>query len=145
MKTKFNYSILKESQTIIEYYSGKITIDEIRTNQQNRFQDNDYDETYNVLIDFRDSDIEFNICELETYISDYIDHMNRNSIGFNSKTSILTDKPEHVVLAHVAKIGFHNLVELGMFSTITASIFHINRYCDDMVKIEEELLNLKNR
>lgn len=143
-KKKATYVILHKHKLIIEYYSGDITIDDIKINQLTRFNDDEFDQSYKLLIDFSESSIMVDDDELNQYILEYKSFMRLHGIGYNDKTCFITDKPEHVVFAKIGEIGFNETnVDFGIFSTITASLFFLQIVCCDMIEVEEELLGLK--
>lgn len=118
------YKILPELNLIIEYYCGKINLDDIINHKKNEIEDIEYRSNYNFIADLRDSELDIAQPDIFDYVS-FVE-MN-NKITGQRKSAILTDTPNQVALTSLFKLKSEKLpVNNKIFSTLEASMEWLN-------------------
>ncbi|MDA3780227.1 MAG: hypothetical protein PF487_08450 [Bacteroidales bacterium] len=94
MKKKVAYSIIQEKKMIIEYYCEDIFIDDLINLKKDISNNEYYKPTYNLIMDFRDSNLMFD----EKGVLKYIEFVRTHpKVQGHRRTAFLTDKPNEVV------------------------------------------------
>lgn len=88
------YKIFKDWQVIVIYYSGDVTIDDVKTLMAELSKEPDYSPKFATINDFRDSNLLIKITEIRAYINYLRDKL---KIIEKRKIAFLTTKPHHVV------------------------------------------------
>ncbi len=129
MKTlnKFiDYKILKDFNLIIEYYSGHIDGNDGIELIKKIKKDINYNPSFNVLVDFRDIDINWTD-EIDESLSNFIQFMKTNSDFISIQLSVLISKPMHAVLSELLKSEYANFsIKQEIFSTLESALFFLN-------------------
>jgi hypothetical protein len=141
LKNFINFIIVKEKQLIIEYYSGKIYLEDFIKIHDKKSNDVDFNVNFNLLIDFRDAEIyldEKDVLELVKY------HKNSKKLFGKRYAAHLTQTPNQVV----AGINFDQYntelpIQIKIFSTLEASLSWIGLKIDDKNMIQSYLDTLK--
>jgi len=137
------YKILPELNLIIEYYGGKINLDDVICHKRLEIKDLEYNGNYHFIADLRDVELNVSIQD----ITDYLHFVKKNNQVIGQRNSaILTNSPNQVAITTLFKMKGENLpVGYEVFSTLEAAIEWINlssNYCDI---IEEIIRNMKKK
>jgi len=141
MKTYIHYKILPELNLILEYYGGKITLNDVINHKSLEIRDIDYNENYHFISDMRDT--EFNIDSQD--FNEYLKFLNRNNkvIG-QRKSAILTNTPNQVAITSLFKSkSKHFPVSFEIFSTLEGAFNWVNLPEDLHEGIKETIRNLR--
>ena len=122
------YKILPELELIIEYYSGKITVQDIIDHKKKEINNPAYNGDYNFIADIRESILDVSQKDFKDYL-DFIEMNNR--VAGNRRTSILTDTPNQVAITSMFKMSTNELpINYAIFSTLEAAINWVNLSAD---------------
>jgi len=141
MKTYIHYKILPELNLILEYYGGKINLNDVINHKSLEIRDIDYNENYHFISDMRDA--EFNIISQD--FNEYLNFLNKNNkvIG-QRKSAILTNTPNQVAITSLFKSkSKHFPVRFEIFSTLEGAFNWVNLSKDLHEAIKETIRNLK--
>ena len=136
------YKILPELDLIIEYYSGKINLDDIIGHKKLEIKDSEYSANYNFIADLRDSELDV----IRQDIIDYLDFVEMNNkVSGQRKSAILTNTPNHAAITTLFRMNSKNLpINFEIFTTLEAAIDWINLSSNYYDNIEESIRNMKN-
>ncbi len=135
------YKIISSKKLIIEYYCGKLTIDDVIELNKKVFNDSNFRTNFNVLMDGRYADFSGD----EIAMLKYIQFMNDNKKFIKKRNvAILTSKPKEFVIATLFDINKGNLpINSKVFSTLKASLFWIDLPVEEYNSVKEVLSDLK--
>ncbi len=135
------YKIISSKKLIIEYHSGKLTIDDVIELKKKVFNDSNFRTNFNVLMDGRYADFSGD----EIAMLKYIQFMNDNKKFIKKRNvAILTSKPKEFVIATLFDINKGNLpINSKVFSTLKASLFWIDLPVEEYNSVKEVLSDLK--
>ena len=143
MKNFINYLIVKEKKLIIEYYSGKIYLNDFIKIHDKKGNDKDFNINYNLLIDFRDAEIHLEKEDVFKLI-DY--HKNNKKLYGARHAAHITQTPSQVV----AGVNFDRYnkelpIKIKVFSTLEASLGWVGLEIKDKNIIESYIDILKTQ
>ncbi len=141
MSSYINYIILKEKNLIVEYYAGDIYKQDFLDYYQRKANDVNYNSNFNLLIDFRDSQIHLSkedVYELSQFIS------NNPILNGSRYAAHITNSPNQVVSGIKFDIYRKNLpVKIKIFSTLAAALSWVKLPPTDQHELEVHLNALK--
>ena len=137
MSNYINYIIVKEKRLIIEYYSGKIHLNDFIEIHDRKSKDKDFNLNYNLLIDFRDAEILLSKEEVLELIS----YHKKNKKLFGSRFAAhITKTPKQVASGTMFDVFNKELpVKIKIFSTLEASLAWVGLSIEDKKSIESYL------
>ena len=136
-----NYTIIPELKLIIEYFAGQIDEDCILAEKTRMINDPLFDQSYNVLDDFRNAIMDYSI-EGTKHIIEWI----AKNHNFPRQAAHLTSSPDQVVATTLfGKLKSTKLlVNLKIFSTMESAVNWIGLSVDDIPAIEQAIEKLKS-
>lgn len=142
MNSFSNFIIIPEKKLIIEYFSGKIELNDILDLKYRESLEKEYDPNYNIIDDSRDA--EFLIREKE--IEFYVNHLRSHKTFVGSRyASYLTETPNQVVIATLFDLLKKELpINIRIVSTLQAALNWVGVSVNDHSLIERHLENLRN-
>ena len=142
MKRIIKYKILHAQKIVIEYYSGPISLDDIKELKSTEIKDKDFNPNYNILMDGRETKLITNhqdILDLINYIKS-----NPKIIG-NRNSSFLTSTPDQVAKTTLLKLQSDIFpMNYNIFSTLYAALAFIRVPKDSYLIVEGVLNEMKN-
>lgn len=120
MTNAMQYQIIPDRNLILEYFSGEIHKMDI-LNFKNEISKNvAYNQTYNIIHDFRDATFIANVDEVKSFIE--LIKANKK-IYAQKKVAFITDKPNQVSITYLFK-AFKNetLLIADTFSTVEGAV-----------------------
>ena len=136
-----DYKIVQAFKLIIESYVGDVTVMDIIKNKKRITEVEGYKADYNLILDFRDANLQINKTELDRLVV----YFKENHIYHKEKrVAYLTDKPNEVVVttlfaSKIKEIPIHPEV----FSTVEAVAGYMNMVDSEMFKLKIMLNELK--
>lgn len=142
MKENANYRLLAPLKTVIMYFTGDIILDDIICLMKQLAQDHEYSPQFNVIVDFRDCNLNFN----NQMLLDYIQFLSKAKLIARRKIAYLTSKPNEVVLTilYSEMVREHSL-EIEVFSTSQAALNYIQGNGLNVEKLDNIILELKSQ
>lgn len=145
MKKTVTYSILKDIGIIIQYHEVLYSIEESSKIKIKFKKDEDYDPSFPILVDMRNTTIKLETDDLIKYGNWINKTFKSDKIQISpTKVVLLTSKPDQVAYSTIFTSN-KNLKSLdyGIFSTLRASLewFHINEKHMGTIKDEIERLS----
>lgn len=139
------YKILPELELILEYQGGAVKGDDAIRLRTAEKSDDEYDPGYNVLIDFRDIEINWTQSSDEA-LERFINFIKCNpDLITSQKTSLLIAKPEQAVLSTLIKEQYSGFpMRIDVYSTLDAALINLNVSREHFQRIERELLKIRN-
>lgn len=142
MKKIISYKILHYQKIIIEYYSGPISLIDIKELKLAEIKDNNFDSSYNILMDGRETNL------LTSYqdILDLIDFIKSNpKIIGKRNSSFLTKTPNQVAQTTLLKLQSEILpMNYNIFSTMDSALKFIGVSKDNYLIVENIINEMKN-
>lgn len=114
---QYNYQIIKEHGLIIETVQGHVTLKELAEKTQTLIEDNDYDNTYEGVIDLRMANAEVTMEEL----NEFADYINQSGLFANSIWALLVDDPMVFALGQAFLLHLPNGAALKVFDNIESA------------------------
>jgi hypothetical protein len=141
MKGICKYVILEKFNLIIQFFQGEIILSDLKKIKRNLFQDKFYNQDYKILADFRLSNINLSIEDVEEY-GKWIGTKLKSSSS--SSYAILTSTPEQVALSSIF-ISNENLKKdnYRVFSTMESSLNYLHLDTSNIEIIEAKINKLK--
>lgn len=142
MQHNIRYTILSEIEVIADYYSGIITIEDIKRHNIRIHADPLYKDNFNILIDTRDSVLEFGHADIITYIEQAIE----NKRYTNTRRMVfLTNTPAQVALTTLFKLHTAKLpIQVEVVNGLSAAVRWLGFQPSVMDKVSTSLHWLKN-
>lgn len=144
------YKILKPHNLIIEYFEGKINLDNFKAYYYDLFQESDYSHEHVVLGDIRKADFQFEMDGISKFIDFLSESEKKFKLQYAKRVAILTDTPKQVALSMILcqlSIGLTSNFEI--FSTVEAAIkwlvpkdFNPNEYDNLISNLKSETIRL---
>lgn len=136
-----NYFILKERKLIIEYYSGKIYLNDFLKIHEKKSKDKDFNVNFNLLIDFRNAEILLSETDVLALVNF---HKNNKKLFGKRKSAHLTQTPDQVLSGMHFDIFNKELpIIIKIFSTLEASLRWLGLEIEDIEIIKSNLDKLK--
>jgi hypothetical protein len=141
MKGIYKYVILEKINLIIQFFQGEIILSDLKKMRQNLFQDKYYNPNYRILADFRLSNINLSIEDVEEYGKWIGTKLNSSS---SSSYAILTSTPKQVALSSIF-ISNENLKKdnYRVFSTMESSLNYLHIDISNIETIETKINKMK--
>jgi len=136
------YKILPELNLIIEYYCGKVNIDDIINHKKSEIEDIEYNPNYNFIGDLRDSELDVTQEDVFVYVS-FLE--TNNKVSGQRKSAILTNTPNQVAFTSLFKHKSKKLpANNQIFSTLEAAMEWLNLSKNHLTHIMGIIENMKN-
>lgn len=136
------YLIIKEMRLIIEYFSGKIYYDDYIKFKNIQSQDENYNPTYNQLLDLRDSELMIDGEQVNNAIQYF--KQNKHLLA-NRRVAVLTSEPNHVIVTTLAILNNDTPINNRVFSTVEKAIEFIGYSILEKNKIENLIQQIKTQ
>ena len=141
MRKRCEYTILPELNLIVEYFSGPIDAECVISAKKRIIDDPLFDQSYNVLDDFRDAIMDYSVEGIKDIIIWIAENHN-----YPRKSAHLTTSPDQVVATTLFdKLKSTKLViNLKIFSTIESAINWVDINENMLDTIENAIATLKS-
>lgn len=141
MEKPFTYKILIPHKTIVSYYYGDISIDDLINCKTQMSEDKDYNPNYNLLLDFRNCNLNFSKASVIKHV-EFV--QNNKKIRADRFTVFLTEKPNEVVLTKLFEMLKGDLpIKTAIFTTPKAAVNWLFNSFDNLALFENTIENLK--
>jgi hypothetical protein len=141
MDNYMNFKIISEKKLILEYYSGKISVNDL-INQKTLISNKlEYSPNYNIIHDFRE--VEFDINEEQgVQLLNFFE--SNKAIYSNRRVAHLTYTPKQVAVTNLFTLLLkEQLIAIEVTSTLEAAIQWVNLSINDYFLIESYFNMLK--
>jgi len=142
MKACAHYRIISDLQLVIEYFGGNLTIEDVINTKKQELKEN-YDPSFNFIVDFRNARNAFTQEELKEYI--YFVSRNKEFVG-DRKSAIISNNPLSLVTTSIYAMYGRN--SLPMQIKIVENLNEAMKWCEvdnsNYEFIEDVLKNYKN-
>jgi hypothetical protein len=141
MRRLTNYKILPELKLILECCKGKAQVIDAIDLKKEELLDRDFDPNYNVIVDFREFEIQFK-SDVENKIIDFVEFLKGTKT--QCRVSLLTDKPNQAVLSQLLKeFGSALPINFEIFSTLDGAVLFVKQTMNqfDLINTALEELN----
>lgn len=142
MNGYIHYKILPELNLIIEYYCGKINLDDVIDHKKLEIKDLEYSANYHFIADLRDSELD--VVSNQDFF-DYLDFVEMNNkVAGQRRSAILTNTPNQVAITSLFRMNSKSLpINFEIFSTLEAAIDWVNLSANYFDDIKESIHNMK--
>lgn len=139
MSSYANFKIIPDKEIIIEYFAGKISLENILELKLRESQDLNYNSNFNIIDDSRDAEFLLN----EQDIKLYVEHLSQSKLFVGERNAAyLTETPNQVVIATLFDVLKKELpVNVKIVSTVDAALSWVGLLNDDR-KVIDFYLNL---
>lgn len=136
-----NYKILVNEKLILQYFHGTLNLEISKTASSIIYSDKNYDNSFNTIVDFRDTTLNYSEEEIESFIG-FLEK--QKAVNTKRNTVLLTNTPNQVLFLTMFKLFSKNsIVNYEIFSTLKAGIIWLRIGLDKLPLIKSELSNLK--
>lgn len=140
MESKYDYKILPDLRTIVSYYSGIISENEIMSLKESIKSDKAFHMEYNILDDFSNANFNLSKESFHRVLQWLLDNF-----AWDRKSAVLTSTPDQVV--NIMRFDSLNKDQLPnrikIFSTLPAALLWIGLSREDAPEIEMVLRELR--
>jgi hypothetical protein len=141
MKGICKYVILEKFNLIIQFFQGEIILSDLKKIKRNLFQDKFYNPDYKILADFRLSNSNMSIEDVEEY-GKWIGTKLKSSNA--SSYAILTSTPKQVALSSIFVSNEHLKKDnYRVFSTMESSLNYLHLDTSNIEIIEAKINKMK--
>lgn len=138
---------MPDLELIVQYLRGPVSgndaIDLVKTIRK----DDAYNPNFNVLIDFRDITLDWEIKQVKDSLAEFIHFINENpDLMSNKKLSILFSKPNQAVLSILLRENYSAFpISTGLYSTLEVALDNLNISKKNVQSVNEEIEKFKIR
>lgn len=141
MNKILHYKIIPDLKLTIEYFKGKIYLDDIIDFKNIEIKDKEYNPNHNSVGDFRDAELLLDENQIKEFIN-YVKINNKN-IGVR-KSALLTNTPDQVVTTSLYQLNSEGLpMSFKIFSTLESALKWVGISPNDYHKIEKTIQDMK--
>jgi hypothetical protein len=145
MEKLVNYRIISELKLILECAKGSSKTENVKALKIRQIADKEYNPNFNLIIDFRESDIDFkslNILKLKEFF-DFA--KNTKGVLGERRTAVLTSSPEQAVLSSLLKeVGNKLTTNFEIFSSLEAALNYLDISLEQFKYIDSTLNSLSS-
>jgi hypothetical protein len=135
------YKILPKLHCVIEYYSGELRLNDLIEYQKRVAVDEHYDASFNIISDFRESNIQAKTDD----VVPFIDFVKKHRPVAKRQSAVITDTPFQFVVAELYKMHLGSLpMNVSVISTVDAAIQWVGLSINQKMIIENTIQELKN-
>lgn len=124
MSPFIDYIIIPKDKLIIEYFNGKVSLEDVIILQKELAENPNYDPNYNVIDDLRDAQFDL----IKEQVIGYVDYItnNKKTIG-KRNTAFVTTNPDQVVISSLFESLKKDLpINTLIVITISLALKHVN-------------------
>jgi hypothetical protein len=127
MEKLVNYRIMGDLKLILECAKGSAKIEHVKQMKIREISDIEYIPNYNLIIDFRESNIDFLNLDIKSLKGFFDFAKNTEGVISGGKTAFLTNSPEQVVLSSLLKdLGDKLTTNFEIFSSLEAALDYLD-------------------
>jgi len=135
------YKILPKLHCVVEYYCGELGLNDLIEYQKRVAVDEHYDPTFNIISDFRESDIKVKADD----VVPFIDFVKKHRPVAKRQSAVLTDTPYQFVVGELYKMHLGSLpMNVSVISTVDAAIQWVGLSIKQNIVINNTIQELKN-
>ena len=135
------YKILSDLHCVVEYYYGKLGLTDLIEYQKSVATDENYNPSFNIISDIRDSEITAKEQEVVTFIN----FVKKQRPVAKRQSAVITDTPKQFVVGELYKMHLGTLpMNVTVISTVDAALQWVGITINNKLLIEKTILDLKN-
>jgi hypothetical protein len=145
VKKSADYIILPDAKLIIEVLSGSAFLEDYLELKQREAQDLLYDNSYNFIVDLRETEDIGYRGDVESQIKTYIDTVKSRKVVAKRKSAFITNSPKQTAVMMLYKMSSDLPIIIDIFTTIWAANNWLDIQHYDTNEIEAIIEKLKNK
>jgi len=135
------YKILPKLRCVVEYYWGELSLRDLLAYQKKVAEDTDYNPSFNIISDFRESTIKGR----EQDVVKFIDYITTHRPLAKRQSAVLTHTPNQFVIGQLYTMHLGDLpMNVTVISTVEAALTWVGLSMSDKKLIEETIWDLNN-